>query len=80
MRLNLRHLKREDGYGYEADHQGVEHHRLVELQVPKRNSWLYGYHFHYRMMLPNREHDREVDGEEARDSILVKSPHCGKTK
>ena len=37
---NWCHLKREDGNGYEADHQRVEHHRLVELQVPKRNIWI----------------------------------------
>ena len=32
------------------------------------------------MVLPNREHDGEVDGEETRDAILVESPHGGKTK
>ena len=87
----ISNLKREYGDRDEADNERVEHHWLVELQVPDHHHILtmlvndgddgrLNDGDHYDDDRPDREHDGEVDGEETGDAVLVENPHRGQTK
>ena len=61
----MKNLKRENCHRYEADHQGVEHHRLVELQVPEIEvKVIIFFLFVFLRMnckIPNGEHNSQMD-------------------